>query len=113
MNLVLKNGSRYNELIDILKNKSIRTVYQPIVGLNDGHILGYEALSRGPRDSFFESPANLFDTAEKFNQLWEVELLCRTKALENASGLPKGKLLFINVNPEMIKDRKFKKGSTK
>ena len=51
MNLVLKNGSGYNEFIDILKNKSIRTVYQPIVGLNDGHILGYEALSRGPRDS--------------------------------------------------------------
>lgn len=113
MNLVLRRNSNYNEFIDILKNKSIRTVYQPIVGLDDGHILGYEALSRGPRDSFFESPTALFDTAEKFNRLWEVEMLCRTKALENARRLPKGKLLFINVNPEMIKDRKFKKGSTK
>ena len=113
VNIALKKASTYNEFIGILKNKSIRTVYQPIVGLNDGSILGYEALSRGPRDSFFESPANLFDAAEKFNRLWEVELLCRTKALENANRLPQGKFLFINVNPEMIKDRKFKKGSTK
>ncbi len=113
VDLALKNASTYNEFIGILKNKSIRTVYQPIVGLDDGDILGYEALSRGPRDSFFESPANLFDAAEKFNRLWEVEMLCRTKALENANRLPQGKLLFINVNPEMIKDRKFKKGSTK
>lgn len=113
MNIIVANGSGYDELIDILKNKTIRTVYQPIVGLDDGHILGYEALSRGPHNSFLESPANLFDIAEKFNRLWEVELLCRTKALENAEELPKGKLLFINVNPEMIKDRKFKKGTTK
>ena len=111
--MAAKNICNYNELIQILKNKSIRTVYQPIVRLDDGHILGYEALSRGPRDSFFESPGNLFDAAEHFNRLWELELLCRTKALENARELPPGKLLFINVNPEIIKDRKFKKGSTK
>ncbi len=113
MSMAAKNICNYNELIQILKNKSIRTVYQPIVRLDDGHILGYEALSRGPRDSFFESPGNLFDAAEHFNRLWELELLCRTKALENARELPPGKLLFINVNPEIIKDRKFKKGSTK
>jgi EAL domain-containing protein (putative c-di-GMP-specific phosphodiesterase class I)/CBS domain-containing protein len=113
VNIPVGNISDYNELIQILKNKSIRTVYQPIVSLDDGHVLGYEALSRGPCDSFFESPGNLFHVAEHFNRLWELELLCRTKALENARELPTGKLLFINVNPEVIKDRKFKKGSTK
>lgn len=113
MSTPAKNICDYNELIQILRNKSIRTVYQPIVSLDNGHILGYEALSRGPCDSFFESPGNLFDAAEHFNRLWELELLCRTKALENARELPTGKLLFINVNPEIIKDRKFKKGSTK
>ncbi|AOT69651.1 EAL domain-containing protein [Geosporobacter ferrireducens] len=113
MSLAAQKISRYNELIHILKNKSIRTVYQPIVALDNGNILGYEALSRGPHNSALESPAQLFDAAEEFDRLWEVELLCRTKALENARKLPEKKLLFINVNPEIIKDRKFKKGSTK
>lgn len=113
MSLIMKKMSIYDELIHTLKHKSIRTVYQPIISLADGEVLGYEALSRGPRNSHLESPANLFDVADKCNRLWEVELLCRTKALENARELPPGKLLFINVNPEMIKDRKFKKGSTK
>lgn len=113
MNSIAKNKSLFEALINTLRNKSIRTVYQPIVSLKNGQVLGYEALSRGPQNSCLESPANLFHAAEKFNRLWEVELLCRMKALENAKNLPEGKLLFINVNPEMIKDRKFKKGSTK
>lgn len=103
----------YYNFIDLLKNKSIRTVYQPIVSLVDGDIVGYEALSRGPKSSSLESPMKLFEVAEKFNRLWELELLCRLRALENGIDLPKGKLLFMNVNPNIINDKKFKKGTTK
>ena len=76
-------------------------------------LLGYEALSRGPHGSVLESPANLFDVARIHDKLWEVELLCRLKALENVSKLLRDTYIFINVDPAVINDDKFKAGFTK
>ncbi len=101
------------ELMNILNEGNIRTVFQPIVSLKDANVLGYEALSRGPHDSVLESPARLFDVARIYDKLWEVELLCRLKALENASEEIKNSFIFLNVDPAIINDEKFKKGFTK
>ncbi|MEW9124836.1 MAG: EAL domain-containing protein, partial [Thermotaleaceae bacterium] len=112
MYLACEKDVLFEELKYILKQQCIRTVYQPIVDLTSGIVLGYEALTRGPRGSALEFPNMLFEVAEKYDCIWDLELLCRTKALENSINLPKGKLLFINVNPEIIKDPRFKKGTT-
>ncbi len=101
------------ELTKILKNKSITTVFQPIVNLKDGEIIGYEALSRGPLESTLHSPDNLFKAAAKCDKSWDLESLCRTKSIEKSSGLSKDKYLFLNVDPAIFKDEKFKKGFTK
>lgn len=101
------------ELMKILNNGSIRTVFQPIVSLKDGSVLGHEALSRGPKGSVLESPTNLFDVARIHDKLWEVELLCRIKALENVAGVLNDSYIFINVDPAVINDEKFKSGFTK
>jgi len=100
------------ELKKIISRKKISTVFQPIICLSDGNIIGYEALSRGPENSILQSPIKLFNAAETYNMNWELELLCRTKALENAHFLEKNKLLFINVDPLIFKDEKFYKGFT-
>lgn len=102
----------YNELEQILHNKDIKAVFQPIFSLLDGIIFGYEALSRGPQGSMLERPDDLFSAAEKFNKLWELEFLCRSKALECVKDLSKDKMLFINVDPNIINDDRFKKGAT-
>lgn len=99
--------------MDILKKGDIRTVFQPIVSLKDGSILGYEALSRGPKNSALENPGMLFDVARVYGKLWELELLCRIKALENISQVNRNANLFLNVDPQVIHDEKFKKGFTK
>jgi diguanylate cyclase (GGDEF)-like protein len=101
------------ELMDILSNGNITTVYQPIVSLINGSIIGYEALSRGPEDSILHSPDKLFETANVYNRTWDLELLCRVKAIERSSNLEPDKFLFINVDPHIFKDEKFKKGFTK
>lgn len=103
-------GDRFME---VLRNGEISTVFQPIISLKDGSILGFEALSRGPRNSMLESPANLFDVARIYGKLWELEFLCRIKALENISGKIENFNVFINVDPHIINDEKFKKGFTK
>lgn len=101
------------ELMDVLKNGDIRTLFQPIVSLKDGAVLGYEALSRGPRDSVLESPSDLFDVARVYDKLWEVEFLCRIKALERVANHVKDSYIFLNVDPAVINDEKFKSGFTK
>ena len=100
----------------IIHNKHIKTVFQPIISLKDGSILGHEALSRITCESKIESPEMLFTIAEKYNRLWDLELLCRTMALEAAYKFmipPYSKKLFINVNPNIMHYETFKKGFTK
>ncbi|GAA0717691.1 EAL domain-containing protein [Clostridium malenominatum] len=103
----------FHELENILINEAISTVFQPIVSLKDGSILGYEALSRGPKDSPLNSPDKLFSCAKEYNKLWEIEKLCRVKAIERSSKINKNTYLFLNVDPHTLKDEKFIKGFTK
>lgn len=100
----------------IIRNKKIKTVFQPIISLRDGSVLGHEALSRITCESEIENPEILFKIAGRFNRLWELELLCRTTSLEAAYKFmipPYNKKLFLNVNPHIIHDDKFKKGFTR
>lgn len=105
-----------DELDYIIENKQIKTVFQPIISLRDGSILGHEALSRITCNSLIENTEVLFNTAAHHNKLWELELLCRTTALEAAYKFmipPYSKKLFLNVNPNIIHDEQYIKGFTK
>ncbi len=100
----------------IISNKQIKTFFQPIISLRDGSVLGHEALSRITCESEIKNPDMLFTVAGEYNRLWELELLCRTTALEAAFKFmvpPYSKKLFINVNPHTMHDESFKKGFTK
>ncbi|MDP4144567.1 MAG: GGDEF domain-containing protein [Bacillota bacterium] len=101
------------ELDKILTEESITTLYQPIVSLGDGEIIGYEALSRGPSESPLYYPDKLFETARVFNRLWELDALCRIKAIERSRNIGRDKLIFINVDSLILKDEKFRRGFTK
>lgn len=101
------------ELNRIISTEDISTVFQPIVCLNDGNIIGFEALTRGPEDSPLKSPDKLFEAAEIYNKLWDLECLCRSKAIERGREIDKDKLLFINVDPNILEDEKYRQGFTK
>ncbi len=101
------------KLREIIENAGVTSVFQPIVSLRDGSVLGYEALSRGPKGSALESPEALFCVAEETRNLWELEKLCRTKALHAIQMSKTNATLFLNVNPNVIEDEKFRKGFTK
>jgi EAL domain-containing protein (putative c-di-GMP-specific phosphodiesterase class I)/CBS domain-containing protein len=101
------------ELKEIIDKQTITPVFQPIVSLTDGSVIGYEALSRGPYGSRLEMPDALFSAAAEGDLVWELEYLCRTKALEKAKGIMAAKMLFINVDPNIINDHRFQKGLTR
>jgi len=86
----------------IIYNERITTVFQPIISLKSGSIFAFEALSRGPRNTVFESPISLFEHAEKNNCLMDLEKLCLRNAVSNAQLDLKERKLFVNVNPLLL-----------
>lgn len=100
----------FNELLD---KKAFRIVYQPIVSLQTGEILGWEALTRGPQDSYFLSPAVIFNFAEEVGLLFPLEKVCRELSIQNFGKLTKDQKLFLNIHPQTVNDSQFVKGETR
>ena len=74
-----------NQILDkILNEELISPVFQPIVNLENGDIAGYEALSRITLENCPINIEELFNLASANQKLWELEKLCRGKALEKA-----------------------------
>jgi EAL domain-containing protein (putative c-di-GMP-specific phosphodiesterase class I) len=103
----------FDQLREIIFENKLRTVFQPIISLRTGDVFGYEALTRGPKDSKYLNPELLFDDAKKYDLLWELEILCRSNAIKTYCSQNKDKHLFINVDPDVLKDQHFIKGFTK
>ncbi len=90
--------ARLVEARRVLADRSITTLFQPIVGLPEQDVLGYEALSRGPSGSYLGPAENFFGFAERSGILGEVEHLCVELALQRAVRLPASAMLFINLS---------------
>lgn len=101
-----------NDFHEVLSGEHITTVFQPIVSLRTGEVFGYEALSRITLPSCGIHIEKLFTVAAQEKKLWELERLCRTKALENALEKPSDAKLFINVDANVMQDDEFQSGFT-
>jgi EAL domain-containing protein (putative c-di-GMP-specific phosphodiesterase class I) len=94
-------------LQDVMLGDQVTTVFQPIVDLLHGGMHGFEALSRGPRDTQQHSPVNLFEAAASTDLVFELDRHCRRKALKTACDLKAPFLLFVNVVPASMYDPDF------
>jgi len=99
-----RDGSREAELRRIIEDAAVETLFQPVVDLKSGAVLGFEALSRGPRDSMFELPSALFALSSRFGLASKLDRLCRRKALLRIRGLAGKWKVFLNVLPQSLAD---------
>jgi EAL domain-containing protein (putative c-di-GMP-specific phosphodiesterase class I) len=85
---------------------NIEPVYQPIVDLRDGSVVGYEALARGRGDNGFASPEALFATARAHGRVAELDRACREAAIQGAlaGGLGAPFSLFVNADAGALED---------
>lgn len=102
----------------ILENKLIYPVFQPIISLQSGDVLGFEALSRISQDGLFDNVELMFRFAEQSGNVWMLEQLCRQSILKELSKQKEifdsyHAKLFMNVNPNVLHDAKFQAGFTK
>ncbi|TRZ99719.1 MAG: GGDEF domain-containing protein [Rhodocyclaceae bacterium] len=89
-------------LREIIDKRALTPLFQPIVDLAHGKVVGYEGLIRGPSNSPLHSPVQLFRAAALCNRGIEVEHLCRRITLEGFSRLNLSGDLFLNVSPECL-----------
>jgi EAL domain-containing protein (putative c-di-GMP-specific phosphodiesterase class I) len=98
-------------LQQVIDSRMVRSVYQPVVNIHEPRVVGYEALTR-VMGNYFDNVEALFKAATESKSLWQLERLCRERALAGASELPPGVLLFLNVEPESIFDPHFRSERT-
>lgn len=100
---------RLERLQDILLRERVRTDYQAIFRMQEGGtIMGFEALSRGPRGSGLEAADALFDAAKANNLDVELDRLCRKRALLSSGRIPSNAKIFVNTLPATMRDPQFR-----
>ncbi len=87
------------EFEKVITGRQVSCVFQPIVGLDDYAVLGYELLARGPVASELHRPDALFDVARDEGRVSDLDRLCRLMAARGSAKLPARYLRFINTEP--------------
>jgi len=95
----------------IIAGSKITPVFQPIFDLARRTVCAFEALSWGPPGSGFETGETLFSFAERADLLLPLERVCRRRILEEAGGIGKDQLLFLNLSPAAASDGEFLEGT--
>ena len=80
----------------IIESKLFHPVFQPVVALDDGSVVGYEALTRF-KDG--QRPDEHFAIAASVNMGVELEVACARAAVHDATRLPSDSWLSLNFSP--------------
>ncbi len=99
-------------LRDIIEQRRLSALMQPIIDLKSGEFLGFEGLIRGPANGPLHSPINLFGAAEQQGLQLELEMLSRQTVLETFARLNLPGNLFLNVSPQTMTHPSFRNGQT-
>jgi diguanylate cyclase (GGDEF)-like protein len=100
--LSIVTPAKTQALRSLLDEPRIETAFQPIWDLQDGRVLGVEALTRPWVGYGFDGPADMFTVAEKIGRAHELDAVCRSATFARAHEIPEGVLLFLNVNPQSL-----------
>jgi EAL domain-containing protein (putative c-di-GMP-specific phosphodiesterase class I) len=104
MNLPEQFVEGARELPDLLRERLVTAVFQPIVSLPSGMLAGYEAFGRGRHPRLPEAPMDLFRIAAGIEAEAELSQLFRETALELVLAKDRCPALFLNVHPSELEN---------
>ncbi|MDH4847604.1 EAL domain-containing protein [Pseudomonas sp. BN505] len=105
-------AEQLSALSAILAQRSIHSLFQPIICLSEQRVFAHEALSRGPSNSPLHAPLNLFSIARQAGRLTELEAACRESACRRFSEQQLQGKLFLNISPESLLEPHYPSGLT-
>jgi EAL domain-containing protein (putative c-di-GMP-specific phosphodiesterase class I)/CheY-like chemotaxis protein len=89
------------DMAALVRSGQFDAAFQPMVELDGGHVIGYEALTRF-RDGI--GPEERFAEAASLGLGAELELATLETAIESSLGLPAGTFVSVNVTPNLVLD---------
>jgi len=99
------------DLAALIEQDDLTIVFQPILDLRSGAVVGYEALARPPSGSPFAGASELFEAAERVEMTAELERALRRLTFTAASRhWVEGTRLFLNVSPTAVLEDGFTEG---
>jgi diguanylate cyclase (GGDEF)-like protein len=94
-------------IAEVIEQKLLRPVFQPIVNLATGATLGYEGLIRPVPPAPYADPVTLFAAAEASGHVVPLDLACVEAIVSAAATLPKELFLSVNMSPRTIEAPEF------
>jgi diguanylate cyclase (GGDEF)-like protein len=85
----------------------LSAVYQPIVQLSTGQILGYEGLVRVGPETGFPHTGALFDAAEVAGRVLDLDRTALDSVLRGAGSVPVNTMISLNVSPRSFEVPEF------
>lgn len=89
-------------IAETVTNRLIRPVFQPIVDLRNGKVIGYEGLVRPMPGSGFPDPSAMFIAAERAGRTVELDFACIEAVATGSAELPDAAMITINVSPRTL-----------
>ncbi len=89
-------------VIRVASERLLRAVFQPIVDLHNGKVIGYEGLIRPIAGAPFSNPGEMFGAAEAAGHTVELDAACFDVVAEAARAIPADKLVSINLSPRTV-----------
>ena len=105
--IVASAASTSAAIAEVIEQKLLRPVFQPIVDLATGATLGYEGLIRPIPPAPYPDPTSMFWAAEQSGHVVPLDLACMETIVAAAAKLPKELFLSVNMSPRTIEAPEF------
>ena len=89
-------------VVRMTSERLLRAVFQPIVDLHTGAILGYEGLIRPTAGAPFSNPGEMFGAADAVGHIVELDTACFDVVTAAARAIPEDKLVSVNLSPRTV-----------
>jgi EAL domain-containing protein (putative c-di-GMP-specific phosphodiesterase class I) len=91
----------------VIEGRALRPVYQPVVHLETGRVIGFEGLIRPAAGSPFTNPGGLFAAAEAGGRTVDLDLACLAVVIAGATAIPAPLLVTLNISPRTLEAPEF------
>jgi diguanylate cyclase (GGDEF)-like protein len=90
------------QIARVVTERLLRPVYQPIIDLSSGRVIGFEGLIRPTPESGFADPGSMFAAAETVGRTVELDHACVSAVVAGAREMSEDQILTVNLSPRTV-----------